>query len=236
MIGQRRQPGLKERLRSFAARALRGVIDESALDLDLQLQLNARASSAEYVEAHFAEAKAFPNKFGLLKYAIGQADPEGLLCEFGVYRATTANFIADQIGNRVLHGFDSFVGLPEPWRGNIGTGFFSLNAQLPSVRSNVVLYPGWFQDTLPEFVRSHPEPAAFLHIDCDIYSSTVCVLNAFADRIRKGTVVVFDEYFNYPTWRQHEYKALQEFVSASGRSYRYIAYNSKGQQVAVQFD
>jgi hypothetical protein len=71
-----------------------------------------------------------------------------------------------------------------------------------------------------------------MHIDCDIYSSTVDILEGFADRIQAGTVVVFDEYFNYPNWERHEYKAWQEFVERYDVAYEYLAYAR--QQVSVK--
>jgi hypothetical protein len=52
-------------------------------------------------------------------------------------------------------------------------------------------------------------------------------------RIHAGTVIVFDEYFNYPGWQNHEHKAFLEFLDASGHGCRYIAYNKLGEQVAV---
>jgi hypothetical protein len=45
---------------------------------------------------------------------------------------------------------------------------------------------------------------------------------------------VFDEYFNYPGWQQHEFKAWQEFVAASGLSYEYLGLVRNNQQVAVR--
>jgi hypothetical protein len=49
-----------------------------------------------------------------------------------------------------------------------------------------------------------------------------------------GTIILFDEYFNYPNWEQHEYKALQEFVKARGIAYRYLAFAR--QQVAIRIE
>ena len=49
-----------------------------------------------------------------------------------------------------------------------------------------------------------------------------------------GAVVLFDEYYNFPRWQQHEYKAFQEFVARTGVKYEYIAYSVTGQQVAVR--
>jgi len=44
---------------------------------------------------------------------------------------------------------------------------------------------------------------------------------------------VFDEYFNYPNWRRHEFKALQEFKAEFGLTYRYIAFTALGGSVAI---
>ena len=49
-----------------------------------------------------------------------------------------------------------------------------------------------------------------------------------------GTVILFDEYFNYPNWEAHEYKAFQEFVAAKAIAYRYLAFAR--QQVAVRIE
>ena len=52
------------------------------------------------------------------------------------------------------------------------------------------------------------------------------------DRIVSGTIIVFDEYWNYPGWEQHEFRAWQE----QARPYRYVGYVRGGnyQPVAVQ--
>ena len=53
-------------------------------------------------------------------------------------------------------------------------------------------------------------------------------------RLRPGSVIVFDEYFNYPGWREHEYRAWQEYVAASGARFEYEAYTSGNEQVVVR--
>jgi len=84
---------------------------------------------------------------------------------------------------------------------------------------------------LPPFVESHRGPAAFVHIDCDLYSSTATVFEHLGPRIVPGSVLVFDEYFNYPNWKAHEHKAFEEFKARSGLTFRYIGYSI--QQVVV---
>jgi hypothetical protein len=44
---------------------------------------------------------------------------------------------------------------------------------------------------------------------------------------------VFDEYFNYPGWEQHEHRAWQEFVARSKIRFKYVAYTCNNEQVAV---
>ncbi len=72
-----------------------------------------------------------------------------------------------------------------------------------------------------------------MHIDCDLYSSTKTVLGLLKDRLRDGAILVFDEYFNYPGWEQHEYKAFLEFIDQSGFKFEYLGCNPRHQQVAV---
>jgi len=76
-----------------------------------------------------------------------------------------------------------------------------------------------------------PGDAALVHIDCDLYSSTRTVFEHIGDRIVSGTILVFDEYFNYVNWRAHEHKAFQELVRERALRYRYLAFST--QQVAV---
>ena len=87
---------------------------------------------------------------------------------------------------------------------------------------------------MPEFLKNTEEEAAFIHVDCDIYEATREIFTWFADRIVPGTVIVFDEYFNYPGWRQHEFKAFQEFIVSGGRKYRYLGLSAEKGHVAVE--
>jgi hypothetical protein len=155
----------------------------------------------------------------------------GLVCEFGVFSGHSINHIAKQV-KQIVYGFDSFEGLPERWRDGVPQGHFKVPA-LPKVGSNVILIKGWFDQTLPKFIEEHPEPIDFLHIDCDLYSSAKTVFEECKHRIHSGTVIVFDEYFNYFGWEDGEYRAFQEFILANNLQYQYIGYNRFGQQVAV---
>jgi hypothetical protein len=47
-------------------------------------------------------------------------------------------------------------------------------------------------------------------------------------------VLLFDEYFNYPSWQEHEFKAFQEFVAMHGIQYEYVGYVEAYEQAAVR--
>ena len=107
---------------------------------------------------------------------------------------------------------------------------------MPSVNQNVNLYKGWFKDSIPEYLKDHKkqlEDILFLHIDCDIYSSTKTIFNLLGHKIVKGTIIVFDEYFAYHGWEKHEFAAFQEFINKNNLNYEYLAYNVNAMQVAV---
>ena len=80
---------------------------------------------------------------------------------------------------------------------------------------------GLFEDTLHGFLAENDEPIAFLHLDADLYSSTKTVLELTGDRLAADAVVVLDEFFNHPGWQQHEFRAWDEFIERTGRTFEY---------------
>lgn len=196
------------------------------------LKHRAHAETLDFIVSDMPTALAFDTPRELMQHALSIAKLDGLYAEFGVNEGGTISFIAKAKPGAIVHGFDSFEGLPEDWSGNaMAAGFFNRKGRLPKVPGNVRLHRGWFNESLPAFASAHPGPAAFLHIDCDLYSSTVEIFKALGDRIVPGTVIVFDEYFNYPAWKAHEHKAFQEFQATTGKQFRYVAYSI--QQIAV---
>ena len=202
-------------------------------DLEAELQLRARAETVEAFGDQLLQMDSVERHYDLLTLALGKVQIQnGLFLEFGVFSGKTINHIARQV-NQAVYGFDSFEGLPERWRDRRGAGHCKVQS-LPEVRDNVVLVKGWFDKTLPGFLEKNPGDASFVHIDCDLYSSTRTVFQLLAPRIKAGTVIVFDEYFNYPGWKEGEFKAFREFIADAGLSFEYLAYNSKGEQVAIR--
>lgn len=192
----------------------------------------AAAESARFVMEHMSDVPGLNTPFDVLNHCLEQVGIEGLYMEFGVYSGTTINHIAGKV-RVTVHGFDSFRGLPEQW-GSVPAGKFARHGDLPEVRENVELHVGWFEETLPGFLLIHADRAAFIHIDSDLYSSARTILRALQPRIGPGTVIVFDEFFNYPGWQEHEYRAFREFIASSGFQFRYLCYANRGFSVGVK--
>lgn len=218
---------------SVARPILNRVETRQAKDIPLERDRRALASTVDYVQRHMREVKPAGSRLELLTRALGRADTTGdrLICEFGVYTGSTINHLA-RLTQKKVFGFDSFEGLPEAWGHRVGKGHFAVR-ELPRVRDNVTLIKGWFNESLPSFLKEHAGTIGFLHIDCDLYSSTKTVFDLLEPRLAAGTVIAFDEYFNYPEWEQGEFKAFSEFISRTEFSFEFIGYHSKGEQVAV---
>jgi hypothetical protein len=210
------------------------------IDTDFTAVRLASESSARYVIENMRAVPNFDTDYDLHDWvARTQLDSTllavGTVLEFGVATGRTLNHFARLLPQKTVHGFDGFVGLPEDWTSRMRKGFFA-RTSLPSVRDNCELWVGWFNETLPGFVKSvqQDKPIALLHVDCDLYSSTVTVLKELKKNIVPGTVIVFDEYLNYPGWELDEFKAWQEFVTKNKIKYEYIGRVSKHQKVAVR--
>jgi hypothetical protein len=195
--------------------------------------LRALNRSVDYIESAMPDALGLDSQRELIDFSIKAVAVDGHYLEFGVFTGGTIRYIARRIGHRTIHGFDSFEGLPEAWSGfGLGGKSFDVKGRLPRVPANVALHRGYFDSSLPQWLNDNPGQVAFIHVDCDLYSSTKTILELLAPRLANGTVILFDEYFNYPGWEQHEFKAFREFVDARGVKYSYLAFAR--QQVAVR--
>lgn len=214
---------------------------KDTFNLSHYLKLKACLDTCDYIENNLIIAEVFPHPSHLLNKGVSMAidydsknSSEGLFLEFGVFSGNTVNQIAKLASNKKVYGFDSFAGLPEDWRTNFLKGTFKVNT-IPKVETNVELKIGLFKDTLPEFItNTKSKMISFLHIDCDLYSSTKDVLSNCRPLIKKGTIICFDEYWNYPGWLNNEFKAWSEFCKNNKIAYRYVGYVDNFQQVLVE--
>ncbi|CAB5221568.1 Macrocin-O-methyltransferase [uncultured Caudovirales phage] len=152
----------------------------------------------------------------LKEVAIKHVVLEGLYLEFGVYKGDSIKKLSN-LTNNTFYGFDSFEGLPEKWRDGSPAGTFKCSPPHHlEEEANIKLVVGLFNETLEPFLETHKENVAFVHIDCDLYSSTKYIFDTLESRIKPGTVILFDELYHYPEWELHEYKAFVEFLDRTG--------------------
>ena len=199
-----------------------------------ELRKIALIETVEYIQNNMVDCLSFYTAKELFDAILPQVSQTGSLVEFGVYKGGSANYIAKKFPDRQLYGFDSFKGLPEAWGGfTLNGGVFKLRENtLPRVRSNVKLEVGLFSDSIPVWKQEDLNPIALMHIDCDLYSSTCTILELLGGRLIPGSIIVFDEYFGYPNWKNHEHKAFMEFCAEKNIIFEYIGYSRV--QVAVK--
>ncbi len=122
----------------------------------------------------------------------------GLMAELGVYNGGSALVIckASAEHNKEIHLFDTFTGLPaDDEIGTLQKGFLQGSLEITQRRlagRNVVYHIGFF----PETTKELPEDASFcfVHLDADLYRSTLDGINYFWPRMVSGGVIVFDDY------------------------------------------
>jgi Methyltransferase domain len=197
----------------------------------------AAIDAARFLEENFASAQNLNGRENLLRHACCSVTMDGDVLEFGVMGGQTLAILCDEFMDRTVHGFDSFTGLPEDWTHDSPVGTYSTEGRLPAhLPSNAKLHIGLFEKTLPKYLAGTDAPVALVHIDSDLYSSAHTALFGLAPRLRAGSMIVFDEFLNYPGWRQHEYRAFMEFVDAFDVDFRYFSFASSYLSVAVRLD
>jgi len=143
--------------------------------------------------------------------------------EFGVYKGDS---IREWIGLNThgesrFFGFDSFEGLPEYWRPGQNRGHFDVQGKIPQVDdSRVTFVKGWFDSTIPTFAGQFcSRNRLILHLDADLYGSTMLALVHFTPFMSKGTLLIFDEFYD----RDHEFKAFRDWLKMTGKTFRVVA-------------
>jgi len=143
-----------------------------------------------------------------------------LYLEFGVAHGGSMEYWSKMLRNpqSLLHGFDSFEGLPQAG-GRWVKGEFGTAGQVPIFEDErVQFFKGWFEDVLPGYPVP-PHDVLVMNFDADLYSSTIYVLRRMRPQIRKGTFLYFDEIH----YAEHEQRAFDEFVGESKLKFRCVA-------------
>jgi O-methyltransferase len=169
---------------------------------------------------------------------LSRTEVEGDYLEFGVFRGETfrnAIRAAEQASRGAMRGrfggrfiaFDSFQGLPQV--ASMGDGvtpyaageFAASRAQFEHAlgrlreRATIEIVAGWFDQTLTAetAARLRLHRAAFVNIDCDLYESTLPVLEFITPLLQTGTIVYFDDWFSCRGSMAHgEARATREWL------------------------
>ena len=130
-------------------------------------------------------------------------------------------------------GFDTFTGLPEKW-GYFNEGAYSAGGKFPAKSDGRCSFQtGLFQDTLDRFLESFQgSRKTVIHLDADLYSSTLFVLTRIASKLKAGDILFFDE-FGVPT---HEFRAFSDFVWAYRVKYKLLGAVNNYMQIAIRIE
>ena len=133
--------------------------------------------------------------------------------EFGVAKGTSFRWWLEHAQNSAsrFYGFDTFTGLPEDWD-FFKAGAMTAGGALPEIKdARGEFYKGMFQDTLPGFLHNFSnQNRNVIHMDADLYTSTLYVLTSLAPYLKQGDIIIFDE-FAVP---DHEFLAFKNFIDA----------------------
>ena len=146
----------------------------------------------------------------------------GDFAECGVYKGGTAMLSARALhdagaSDKPFHLFDTFRGMPEEAgrdSGGHAPGDFG-DTSLPAVQSrltdfaNVRFHAGFIPGTLSE---AGDRAFAFIHLDLDLYRSTLEALGFFYPRMVKGATLIGDDY-GFPRYKDAAKKAVDEFFT-----------------------
>jgi O-methyltransferase len=150
-----------------------------------------------------------------LLYSLAQAQGglDGAMAELGVFQGSSAQIICEAKKDRPLYLFDTFAGLPDPGRNE--TGFLKKGqfyASLPKVQrllrayDKVSFYPGEFPNSAANIPVTR---FSFVHLDADLYSSTLAGLEYFYPRMLPGGIIMTHDYSTLPGVA----RAFAEFIS-----------------------
>ena len=204
--------------------------------LKLKLQEDLVEETYNHFKEHLKNSLIFDDVKKIREYAIktsllNDKNKEYYYLEFGVFKGITTNFFSKYLSK--LYCFDRFEGLKEDWAGTSEfIGNMSLDKKIPKLNTNVEPIVGWVEDTLDDFLKKHSPKINFVHLDMDTYSPTKFTLEKIKPYLVKNSIIIFDELYNNPGWREGEFKALKEVFNEN--EFKYKAFNITSEQCVIQ--
>jgi O-methyltransferase len=163
----------------------------------------------------YTKSHDYSRRYELYKHVIRSENLSNIYyIEFGVAEGQSFKWWVEKIKSEDSRfvGFDTFRGLPEDW-GYFKKGDMSANDSFPDVNNDIrcQFVKGIFQETVPLFLKEFKtDLRKVIHMDADIYTSTLFALTMIGPYLKKDDIIMFDE-FNVP---MHEFKAFTEFLSS----------------------
>ncbi len=136
----------------------------------------------------------------------------GHIAEVGVYRGASSRIIREAEPGKPFHLFDTFEGLPKPSGNDEAFYEGAYKSSLEDVKGylkpyqNLHFYKGLFPETA-EPVRE--VRFSFVHLDVDLYESTLRGLDFFWPRLTPGGALISHDYSSSPGVS----RAFDEFFS-----------------------
>lgn len=154
--------------------------------------------------------------------------------EFGVHKGESIKWWSEMNrdpASRFL-GFDSFEGLPEDWSTSKQAGHFSTGLKTPETNdTRVEFVPGWFHRTLFSKVQMLvTEDRAVIHMDADLYRSTIFPLCVIGPHLKNGDILIFDEFID----SSHEFRAFEDARTIFGWGFDVLGATRGYAQVAFR--
>lgn len=153
--------------------------------------------------------------------------------EFGVSKGESMRWWLDRITHKesLFFGFDTFDGIPEAW-GTVPKGSYTANGNLPPVQDpRCSFIKGMFQETLGSFLKKQAcTNRLVVHLDADLYSSTLFCLFSLAEVLKPGDILIFDE-FNITT---HEFRAFLDFRNTFPFRFAFIGESNNYNKVVLK--
>jgi len=159
--------------------------------------------------------------------------------EFGVYKGDSIKkwIEIDKNMNSRFYGFDTFEGLPEDWskiKNKLSKGTFSTGGNFPNILdSRVRFIKGLFQESLESFLLDFKRTDQLvIHLDADLYSSTLYVLTKLDPILTEGDILIFDEFTSGDEYLalknyQDAFRKKIELIAKAGKSFQHVAVKIK---------
>ena len=127
--------------------------------------------------------------------AVSQLD--GSIAEVGTYKGGSAKILCELKDQKKIHLFDTFEGLPQPSNKELVKAGWLSDTSLKSVKNylsgynNIFFYKGYFPQTARNLTS---EKFCLVHLDTDLYQSTLDSLEFFWPKMVKGGRIISHDY------------------------------------------